>query len=109
MWKCLSSFVSMLALAAPALCADAYPDPAPPRSSAIKSQSAAAPKPFDGLTFHAKPRPLPADAKTSDWLRVLGPSDDATSPETHLRHDFPESGPAKVWEMKKGEGYTSPA
>ena len=60
------------------------------------------------LTFHQPPKPLSPDAKTSDWPRFLGPNDDCTSPETHLIDSFPEVGPAPVWELKKGSGYTSP-
>ncbi len=67
------------------------------------------PQPSDRLTFHAPPKPLPAGAKTSDWPRVLGPSDDVHSPETKLLHTFPATGPAKVWEVVMGEGYTSPS
>lgn len=67
------------------------------------------PQPFDRLTFHAAPKALAKDAKTSDWPRFLGPADDATSPETPLLKQFPDGGPAKVWEVVRGDGYTSPA
>ena len=40
---------------------------------------------------------------------MLGPLNDATSSETHLLHDLPKEGPPKVWEVKKGNAYTSPA
>ncbi|MDB6116889.1 MAG: PQQ-like protein [Verrucomicrobiaceae bacterium] len=66
------------------------------------------PQSFDRLKFAAPPKALAADAKTSDWPRFLGPAEDGVSPETHLLHDWPESGPAKVWEIAKGEGYTIP-
>ena len=66
------------------------------------------PQSFDRLKFHAAPKPLSAKAKTSDWPRLLGPSDNAISPETNLLHDWPAAGPKKVWEVTKGEGYTSP-
>lgn len=66
-------------------------------------------QPFDRLTFHAAPKPLSAKAKTSDWPRVLGPTDDASSPETPLLKEWPATGPAAVWEVSMGEGYTSPA
>jgi len=65
-------------------------------------------KPFDRLTFHAAPKALAAEAKTRDWPRVLGPNDDASSPETHLLKKWPETGPSLVWEVKTGDGYTSP-
>jgi outer membrane protein assembly factor BamB len=109
MWKCLSSLLWLLAIGAPKVCAEGFVDPSPPRVTPAKNQPAPAPQPFDGLTFHAKPQPLSTAAKTSDWRRVLGPGDDASSPETNLKHDFPATGPAKVWELKKGEGYASPA
>jgi hypothetical protein len=110
MLKCLSSLVLLsLALAAPDLSADAFPDPAPPKFTELDPKEAPAPQPFDRLTFHAPPKALNAEAKTSDWHRLLGPHDDATSPETHLLHDLPKDGPPKVWEVKKAEGYTSPA
>src|SRR6478752_6520590 len=110
MVKCLSSLVLLsLALAAPALGVDAFPDPAPPKFTALDPKEAPAPQPFDRLTFHAAPKPLSAEAKTADWHRLLGPHDNATSPETHLLHELPNDGPSKVWEVKKGEGYTSPA
>jgi len=67
------------------------------------------PATFDRLTFHTEPKPLAAQAVTSDWPRVLGPHDDASSPETHLLKAWPESGLTKVWEVAVGEGYTSPA
>lgn len=71
--------------------------------------SAQEPQSFDRLTFHSAPKALSAKATTSDWPRVLGPSDDASSVESPLLKKFPEGGPAKVWEVAMGEGYTSPA
>lgn len=64
---------------------------------------------FDRLTFHAAPKPLPKAAKTSDWPRVLGPADDAISPETHLLKTWAADEPKPVWEVAMGEGYNSPA
>ena len=63
---------------------------------------------FDRLTFHSAPKPLAPEAKTQDWPRFLGPNDDATTSETHLLAEWPESGPKLVWEVEKGEGYASP-
>jgi len=105
----LSRSIFLLALV-PQLCAaEPFPDPAPPKFEQLADQAAPEPRSFDRLTFHAKPKPLGTEARTSDWPRVLGPNDDATSPETHLLHEFPKTGPALVWEVKKGEGYASPA
>src|ERR1700754_1434432 len=109
MLKCLSSLLLALALAAPLSTAAPFPDPAPPKFTELEAKDSPAPQAFDRLTFHAAPQPLSADAKTADWHRVLGPAENATTPETHLLHEFPQVGPAKVWEVKKGEGYTSPA
>ena len=64
---------------------------------------------FDRLTFHAAPKALAADAKTSDWARVLGPTDDAHSPETHLLKTWSSNEPKPVWEVQMGEAYNSPA
>lgn len=64
---------------------------------------------FDRLTFHAAPKPLSKDAQTSDWPRVLGPTDDAISPETHLLKAWDQGEPKAVWEVQMGEGYNSPA
>lgn len=66
------------------------------------------PEGFDRLTFHAAPKPLATGAVTQDWPRVLGPSDDASSLEKPLLKSWPETGPKLVWEVKTGEGYTSP-
>jgi len=67
------------------------------------------PEAFDRLTFYAAPKPLAAGAVRTDWPRHLGPTDDASSPEAPLLKAYPESGPAKLWEVAMGEGYASPA
>lgn len=61
------------------------------------------------VTFHREPRPLADQAITSDWTQFLGPANDGTSPETPLLHDWPENGPALVWELESGSGYSPPA
>lgn len=71
--------------------------------------SAAEPTPFDRLKFHAPPRALVSAAVTSDWPRLLGPGDDATSPETRLLRELPKGGPRVVWEVAKGNGFGGPA
>jgi outer membrane protein assembly factor BamB len=65
-------------------------------------------KPFDRLTFHAAPKALSKNAKAQDWPRVLGPHDDGSTEEKPLLKQWPASGPTAVWEVKTGEGYTSP-
>jgi outer membrane protein assembly factor BamB len=58
---------------------------------------------------HSSPKPLAAAAATTAWPRLLGPSDNATSQETHLLHDLPSGGPRVVWEAPKGNGFGGPA
>lgn len=67
------------------------------------------PEAFERLTFHGEPSTLAAEAVTSDWPRLLGPSDDAHTPERPLLKAFPKGGPKKVWEVAVGEGYAAPA
>ncbi len=57
----------------------------------------------------AEPKPLAAKAVTADWPRLLGPANNATSPETHLLHDLPKTGLPVVWEREKGNGFGGPA
>jgi len=76
--------------------------PIPPASVAAE------PVAFPGLTYHAAPKPLAPDAVTADWPRFLGPTDNARTTETHLLERFPQGGLQKVWEMEKGNSYTSP-
>ncbi len=64
---------------------------------------------FDRLTYFGAPKPLAQGAQTSDWPRVLGPTDDAISPETHLLKSWPQGKPVALWEVQMGEGYNSPA
>lgn len=85
-----------------------FPDPAPPEVSEAPDSAPPEASPFESLTFFSPPKERNPDAINSDWPRFLGPDDNATSPETHLLERFPEGGPAKVWEMRKGSGYTSP-
>src|SRR6201993_3208677 len=86
-----------------------YRDPAPPTVQKLQPMSAPAAKPNSDVTFHTKPKPLPAGAVTHDWTSFLGPSHNAMSTETRLQHKWPQGGPKLVWEMKKGTSYTSPA
>ena len=65
----------------------------------------AAPETFDRLTIHGTPKPLAKDAVTEDWPRFLGPRHDLHSNETKLLRSWPESGPQKVWEVKRGSGH----
>ncbi|MDZ4289575.1 MAG: PQQ-binding-like beta-propeller repeat protein [Prosthecobacter sp.] len=64
---------------------------------------------FDRLKFHGAPKALVKEARVGDWPRVLGPSDDASTPEGPLLRDWPPGGPKLVWEVTVGEGYAAPA
>jgi outer membrane protein assembly factor BamB len=66
-------------------------------------------KPTPRLTTLAKASPLSEDAITSDWPRFNGPDDNAKSSETKLLKKWPKDGPKLLWEIRKGEGYASPA
>ncbi len=107
--KVLSIFLFTCVGAGAAFSAESYPDPNPPQATELADAPAPTPAAFDRLTFHAAPKPIAKEAVTSDWPAFLGPRDDATSPETHLLHAWPADGPSKVWEVRKGDGYTSPA
>ncbi|MCB1122633.1 MAG: PQQ-binding-like beta-propeller repeat protein, partial [Verrucomicrobiae bacterium] len=61
------------------------------------------------LTFFAPPKPLSPKAVTSDWKTFLGPTHNGYSPETRLLKTFGPKGPAKVWEVSRGQGYASAA
>jgi outer membrane protein assembly factor BamB len=61
------------------------------------------------LTFHQAPKPLAKDAVVQDWPCFLGPAHNPISAEKPLIEKFPVGGPALVWEVKKGSGYSSPA
>jgi outer membrane protein assembly factor BamB len=104
---CLVGLTLLSLSAAPR--AEEFVDPAPPEFAAAPADTTEAePRTFPGLVFHAPPKPLPDEARVSEWPRFLGPTDDAKSPESHLLERFPEGGPAKVWEMEKGNSYTTP-
>jgi outer membrane protein assembly factor BamB len=91
------------------VCAVDVVDPAPPKVRAVPRGAALAATAFDRLTSQAAPRPMSKGAVTGDWPRLLGSAHDATSPETHLLHELPGSGPRIVWEVAKGNGFGGPA
>ena len=97
------------AASALALYAQMFRDPAPPVAQTPLSMRAQVAKANLSVRFHAKPKPLPAGAATSDWASFLGPSHNGISPETKVLRDWPKSGPTLLWEMEKGTGYSSPA
>ena len=100
---------AFLALAA-ATCAAAAKaeDPAPPRVLDPGLAKAPQAKPHPATTFHAKPKPPAAGAKTEDWPQFLGPRRNMVSGETGLLKVLPEKGLKLVWEFEKGTGYSSP-
>lgn len=61
------------------------------------------------LTWHKEPVNLHPDAKVSNWTRFNGIHDDAKSEETKILKNWSKSGPQLIWELRKGEGYASPA
>lgn len=60
------------------------------------------------LTFHKKPSPLSKGAVTEDWPRFFGPRDNCTTKESPLLKKFLEKGLNKVFELERGESYSSP-
>ncbi len=78
-------------------------------SSSRPAARAAGPEPNPDVTFHAPPKPLPAGARTHDWPAFLGPTHDGVAAETKLLRRWPAGGPPLVWEMKTGDGFSSPA
>lgn len=60
------------------------------------------------MVFHGKPRPLAEGAVTEDWPRFFGLRDDCTTRESPLLKEFPEDGLSKVFELARGESYSSP-
>jgi outer membrane protein assembly factor BamB len=51
---------------------------------------------------------LAAAAAGADWPQFLGPTRNATSPETGLLASWPRTGPPVLWQKEVGEGYSSP-
>ena len=83
-------------------------DPKPPKVHTLGEVEKLTAEAFDRLKFHKAPKPLPEGAVVEDWPRFLGASDNAISKETKLLKKFPAAGPAKVWEIDTGTGYTCP-
>jgi outer membrane protein assembly factor BamB len=60
------------------------------------------------MKFHKAPRPLAKNAVVEDWPRFFGPRDNCTTKERPLLQKFPETGLPKVFELTRGESYSSP-
>src|SRR3954447_21724360 len=86
-----------------------FADPKPPVVIDLPAIAAPAAQKNVDATFHAAPKPLAKDAKSSDWPCFLGPNHNLVVPETKLLKEFPADGPHVVWEMNKGAGYAAPA
>ena len=87
----------------------AFEDPSPPTVYHLEAIIPPTPVVQDELTFFKPPTPLSTQAITSDWRDFIGPTHNGYSPETQLLKLFGDDGPNKVWEVKRGEGYASPA
>ena len=60
------------------------------------------------MISHALAKNLPKEAVTADWERFNGQNDEAYTPETKVNLNWGESGPDLLWELEKGDGYSSP-
>ncbi len=103
--------ITIAALVATAfvLVAADFDDPNPPRIKTLEPLPAAQPRMHPGVRFHAAPKTLAPNAKSEDWPAFLGARGEPISRETGLLEEFGPSGPALVWELAKGTGYSSPA
>ncbi|MDX1565056.1 MAG: PQQ-binding-like beta-propeller repeat protein, partial [Phycisphaeraceae bacterium] len=63
---------------------------------------------FEALKYFAAPKPLAEGAVTEDWPSFLGASHIGISREKPLLKKWPDTGPAKVWQMTTGSGYAAP-
>ena len=84
-------------------------DPAPPKVNTLAEMAAPDAKEHPQVTFFAAPKPLPKGAVTHEWTWFMGPTHDSHSTETKLLKKFPKGGPKKVWELSRGNGYSSPS
>lgn len=67
-------------------------------------------KPVDSkLITHGLASPLSSGTMVQDWPRFNGMGDDAWVPEENIQLQWPVTGPKLIWEVEKGEGYSSPA
>lgn len=60
------------------------------------------------MVFKKAPKPLSKDAKVEDWPRFFGPRDNCTSKEGPILDKFPDDGLPVVFELARGESYSSP-
>jgi len=57
----------------------------------------------------AKPIATPTERISHDWPVFLGPHGTGVSDETDLLDEWPEAGPALLWQKRIGKGYSSPS
>ena len=86
-----------------------FRDPAPPQVHEPDGRAPLKPRPNPLVTMRRAAKPLAAEAVSGDWPAFLGPQHNPVSNETHILQSFAGGGPALVWEMAKGTGYSSPA
>jgi len=60
------------------------------------------------MVFHKAPSPLAENAIVEDWPRFFGPRDNCTTKEGPLLKQFPSEGLSAVFELARGESYSSP-
>ncbi|MFT6179449.1 MAG: outer membrane protein assembly factor BamB [Paracoccaceae bacterium] len=60
------------------------------------------------MAFYKPPSPLPDKAVVEDWPRFFGPRDNCTTNEGPLLKTFPETGLPIVFELDRGDSYSSP-
>ena len=63
----------------------------------------------DRLVIHRAPAPLAETSSSLNWNRFNGPFNNATTKESSLNFKNGILEIKKCWELKKGEGYASPA
>lgn len=109
MFACRAALIVGLAAAWLSAAPKGFRDPAPPQVHAPDGRPSAKPRPNPLVTFHQAPKPLAEKAESGDWPAFLGPQHNSISKETHILQAFDNDGPALVWEMAKGSGYSSAA
>lgn len=63
---------------------------------------------YPELTVHAAPRDLAENAVIEDWPSFMGERRDSHCNESPLATQFGTDGPALLWEMNCGSGFSSP-
>ncbi len=86
-----------------------YQDPKPPKLNAVDDRASAKPRSNSQAIFYKAPKLLATGAVSTDWPNFLGSSHQPASDETRILKQFGSKGPALVWEMEKGTGYSSPS